>query len=72
MNYPYWDVPVIGSGWVIGIIAIFHVLVSHFAVGGGFYLPIAEAKARARDRLGIELEEEVRTLGLEETGSPGS
>jgi cytochrome d ubiquinol oxidase subunit I len=50
MNYPYWDVPIIGSGWVIGIIAIFHVLVSHFAVGGGFYLPMAEAKARREGR----------------------
>ena len=23
MNYPFWDVPFIGSGWVIGGIAIF-------------------------------------------------
>lgn len=45
MNYPVWDVPVIGSGWVIGGIAIFHILISHFAVGGGFYLPMAEQKA---------------------------
>lgn len=50
MNYPFWDVPLIGSGWVIGLIAIFHVLISHFAVGGGFYLPIAEAKARREGR----------------------
>ncbi len=46
MNYPVWDVPVIGSGWVIGMIAIFHVLVSHFAVGGGIYFAFAEYKAR--------------------------
>ena len=39
MNYPFWDVPVIGGAWVIGIIAIFHMMISHFAVGGGFYLP---------------------------------
>ncbi len=50
MNYPFWDVPVIGSGWVIGIIAIFHVMISHFAVGGGFYLPLAERKAMREDR----------------------
>ncbi|MCB2154641.1 cytochrome ubiquinol oxidase subunit I [bacterium] len=50
MNYPMWDVPIIGSGWVIGAIAIFHVLVSHFAVGGGFYLPMAEAKAAREGR----------------------
>ncbi|MBI1353133.1 MAG: hypothetical protein GC160_02220 [Acidobacteria bacterium] len=50
MNYPMWDVPVIGSGWVIGMIAIFHVLVSHFAVGGGLYLPLAERKALKEGR----------------------
>ena len=33
MNYPVWDVPVIGSGWVIGMIAIFHIMISHFAIG---------------------------------------
>jgi cytochrome bd-type quinol oxidase subunit 1/mono/diheme cytochrome c family protein len=30
---------------VIGIIAIFHVMISQFAVGGGLYLPVAERKA---------------------------
>lgn len=50
MNYPMWDVPVIGSGWVIGMIAIFHVMISHFAVGGGIYLPFAERKARKENR----------------------
>ena len=45
MNYPFWYIPHLGSGWVIGIIAIFHVMISQFAVGGGFYLPMAERKA---------------------------
>ena len=45
MNYPFWNVPHIGSGWVIGIIAIFQILISHFAVGGGLYLPMAEQRA---------------------------
>ena len=44
MNYPVWEVPVIGGAWVIGIVAIFHVLIAWFAVGGGLYLPVAEAK----------------------------
>jgi cytochrome bd-type quinol oxidase subunit 1 len=48
MNYPAWDVPLIGSGWVIGAIAIFHILISHFAVGGGLYLALAESQARRR------------------------
>jgi cytochrome bd-type quinol oxidase subunit 1/mono/diheme cytochrome c family protein len=50
MNYPVWDVPIVGSAWVIGAIASFHVLVSHFAIGGGFYLPIAERKALREGR----------------------
>jgi cytochrome bd-type quinol oxidase subunit 1 len=45
MNYPFWDIPHIGSGWVIGMIAIYHVMISQFAVGGGLYLPMAERKA---------------------------
>ncbi len=50
MNYPFWNVPHIGSGWVIGLIAIFHVMISHFAVGGGLYLPLAERKALREGR----------------------
>jgi len=50
MNYPFWDVPHIGSGWVIGLIAIFHVMISHFAVGGGLYLPMTERKALREGR----------------------
>jgi len=45
MNYPFWDIPHLGSGWVIGLIAIFHVMISQFAVGGGIFLPLAERKA---------------------------
>ena len=44
MNYPVWEVPVIGGAWVIGIISIFHVLIAWFAVGGGIYLPVMESK----------------------------
>ncbi len=45
MNYPVWQVPHIGSGMVIAIIAVIHVMISHFAIGGGLFLPMAEAKA---------------------------
>ncbi len=45
MNYPFWDVPLIGGGILIGIVAILHVFVSHFAVGGGLYLALTERKA---------------------------
>jgi len=50
MNYPFWEVPFIGSGWVIGMIAIFHVMISQFAVGGGLWLPMAERKALREHR----------------------
>ena len=50
MNYPVWEVPIIGGPWIIGIIAIFHVMISQFAVGGGLYLAIAERKAYKEGR----------------------
>jgi len=49
LNYPVWDVP-FGAGLLIAIVAILHVFVSHFAVGGGLFLVLTERKGRrARD-----------------------
>ena len=45
MNYPIFEFPLIGGGLLIGMIAIFHVFVSHFAIGGGLYLVLTEMKA---------------------------
>ena len=45
MNYPVWYLPETGGGLLIALIAILHVFVSHFAVGGGLYLIYAEKKA---------------------------
>ena len=45
MNYPVWYVPTVGGGILIALVAIVHVFVSHFAVGGGLYLVMAERKA---------------------------
>ncbi len=44
MNYPVWYLPDTGGGLLIAIIAIVHVFISHFAVGGGLYLVMAERK----------------------------
>ena len=44
MNYPVWHLPDIGGSTLIALIAIVHVFVSHFAVGGGLYLVLAERK----------------------------
>ncbi len=45
MNYPFWDTGV-GYGVLMAAIAVLHVFISHFAIGGGLYLVIAEARAR--------------------------
>lgn len=44
MNYPIWELP--ASGLLIAGVAILHVFVSHFAVGGGLFLVVTEWKAR--------------------------
>ena len=44
MNYPVWQLGVPG-GLLIAFIAIVHVFVSHFAIGGGAYLVVTERKA---------------------------
>ena len=49
MNYPIWDLPILGGGILIGTIAILHVFVSHFAVGGGLFLVLTERKAYRDD-----------------------
>lgn len=45
MNYPVWDVA-FGAGLLIALVAVLHVFVSHFAVGGGLFLVLTERKAR--------------------------
>jgi len=45
MNYPLWRVP--APGLLIAVVGVVHVFVSHFAVGGGLLLVLAELKARA-------------------------
>ncbi len=47
MNYPFWDVGM-GYGWLMAIISVFHVFLSHFAIGGGLYLVVSEQYARHR------------------------
>ncbi len=47
MNYPVWQLGFPG-GLLIALVAITHVLVSHFAIGGGAYLVITEHRAYLR------------------------
>ncbi|MBI1751585.1 MAG: hypothetical protein HY014_16750 [Acidobacteria bacterium] len=50
MNHPVWDLPWMGSGWIIGLVSIIHVSIAHLVVGAGFWLAFMETRAqRARD-----------------------
>lgn len=44
MNYPVWQLDAFGGGLLIALIAIVHVYISHFAVGGGLFLVLTEMK----------------------------
>lgn len=48
MNYPVWDLP-FGPQWLIAIVAVVHVFVSHFAIGGGLMLVLLEGRAWRQD-----------------------
>jgi cytochrome bd-type quinol oxidase subunit 1/mono/diheme cytochrome c family protein len=45
MHYPWWYVPFLTAPMLIGIVAVLHVLVSHYAVGGGLFLAVETAYA---------------------------
>ena len=45
MNYPVWELTYAGGGLLIVVIAVLHVYVAHFAVGGGLFLVLTEMKA---------------------------
>jgi len=45
MNYPIWELYSSGGGLLIVLIAVLHVYIAHFAVGGGLYLVLCECKA---------------------------
>ncbi len=49
MDYPLFLVPHIGGGWLIGIIAILHVIIAHFAVGGGLLVVVTEQLGTRRN-----------------------
>ncbi len=44
MNYPVLNLDVFGGGLLIALIAVFHVYIAHFAVGGGLFLVLTEHK----------------------------
>ncbi len=52
MNYPLWQIGIPG-GLLIALVAVLHVFVSHFAVGGGAYLVLLERKANRDNDAGL-------------------
>jgi cytochrome bd ubiquinol oxidase subunit I len=40
MHYPWWSVEALTAPMLIAVISVVHVLVSHYAVGGGFFLAV--------------------------------
>ncbi|MCL4836819.1 MAG: cytochrome ubiquinol oxidase subunit I [Thermoanaerobaculia bacterium] len=51
MDYPFWDTAV-GYGPLMAAIAVVHVFIAHFAIGGGLYLVVTEQRARRRGDTG--------------------
>ena len=53
LNFPVWDLNGINGGLLIAVIAVIHVFVAQFAVGGGFFLVLAErlGHKRGSDRI---------------------
>ncbi|MFW6124686.1 MAG: cytochrome ubiquinol oxidase subunit I, partial [Pirellulales bacterium] len=50
MSYPWWYVPVLTAPMLIAAVSVLHVLVAHYAVGGGFFLAVETRYAyRQRD-----------------------
>lgn len=43
LNFPVWDLHGMSGGLLIALIAVVHVFVAQFAVGGGFFLVFAES-----------------------------
>jgi mono/diheme cytochrome c family protein len=50
MDYPIWDIAM-GGGVLMGLVAITHVIVSHFAIGGGLVIAVTETLAVRRGDL---------------------
>ncbi len=44
MEYPVWEIPLFGGGFLIAVIAVIHVFIAHIAVGGGLFLVLTERK----------------------------
>ncbi|PTN35348.1 cytochrome ubiquinol oxidase subunit I [Desulfonatronum sp. SC1] len=53
MSYPVWELYWAGGGLLIAVIAIIHVFIAHFAIGGGLFLVLTERKGLRENNQGI-------------------
>jgi cytochrome bd-type quinol oxidase subunit 1 len=49
MHYPFWYVPFLTSPMLIAVVAVFHIFVALYAVGGGLFLAIETSFAYRRN-----------------------
>jgi cytochrome bd-type quinol oxidase subunit 1 len=51
MHYPWWYIPDLTAPMLIAVVSVVHVLVSHYAVGGGLFLAVEVGHAyRTKDK----------------------
>ena len=50
MHYPWWYVPHLTAPMLIAVVSVIHVLVSHYAVGGGLFLAVETARLPYQNR----------------------
>lgn len=48
--YPLWEVPVLSAGFILGIIATFHILPSHLSTSAMWFNVFIETKAYRENR----------------------
>lgn len=53
LHYPVWDLDIFGGGFFIALVATLHVYIAHFAVGGGLFIVLTEAKGYRENTPGI-------------------
>ena len=52
MNFPVWELEM-GGGVLMAVVSVLHVFIAHFAIGGGLWLVVTEAKARRDNDAGM-------------------
>lgn len=55
MEYPLFEIPKLGGGMFVGVVAIIHVVIAHLAVGAGLFIAVSHTWAlRRQDALMLD------------------